>query len=171
MDKVLRDIVLGLGILFGFVRTEDPLLSMRVYRDARAISVNMEIAHAFSKDALSLLESGNDLTLSFTVEANGYGSHRFSHGIGFDPIALRYRITLEETGAEHESKERDAALDIAARVYGFHLLDVSEYDPGRALEVRASCALEVKGMDAGVVWNYKNPEVARTFGALSEIPR
>jgi hypothetical protein len=171
MQNVLRDIVLSLGILLGIIRTEDPVLTTRVFRDDRAIYLNLEVARAFPKDAVSLLESGNDLTLAFIVEAKGYGSFRFSHEIRYNPISQEFTVTLEETGNKHLTKQRDAALDIASRIFGYHLLDISDFDSMRGLDVFASCVLEVPGMDATIVWNYRNPEARASFKALSGIPR
>jgi hypothetical protein len=171
MDKVLRDIVLGLGILLGIIPTEAPVLSARVFRDDRAIYLNLDVARAFPKEADGLLESGNELVLAFTVVPEGFGSRSFTHGIRYDPISRRYTVRIEETGTEHLTESKAAAMDIVSRVFGFELLMIGGFDPAKGLDVLATCSLEAPGMDATVVWNYRTPVVRLFFSSLNGIPR
>ncbi len=171
MDKVLRDIVLGLGVVLGIIRTEDPQLSARVFRDEQRIYVNLDLARAFSKEAERLLDSGTELLLIFTVAVEGRDSRRLEHGITFDPIRKAYAVNLKETQAEHRTQDKEAAMDIASKIYGYPLLGVDDFDPRSGLAVSATCEIQATGMDAAVLWNYKVPVARLAFDALSGIPR
>lgn len=170
MDRVLRDVVLAIGSLLGIIRTGDPSLNVRVFRDPQAIYLNIEIAHAFPSEARRLLETGTALSLVLTVDAPGYRSLRFSHGIAYDSISEEYTVRIEETGKEHSTLSGDVAVEIASRVYGLRLMDCGSFDQKRGLALTVSCAIEAPDIDASVVWNYRSPSARVSYDTLSGIP-
>lgn len=171
MDRLLRAVVLGFGMLFGIIRPEAPAVSCRVYRDDAAVFLNAEATRAFPPEALQLLESGNELSLEFRVAVGGYKEWTFFHSLRYDPLSGIHTVAVGDTGGVHRTDSREAALSIASRVTGMRLMDLGGFDPERGISVSVACALQSPGIDAAALWNYGTPEARAAFADLNRIPR
>ncbi len=171
---MIRRLLFGLGILLGIVAPQaSPDLAARVYRLGEDVYVNAEIEGAFSAAALELAAAGSEV--AFEVEARIEGRD----AVAVARRSLRYAPASGEwlVGQDDGVKRivgREAALVLAGRVWALRVGELSAFEGGGAILVKARPGiLDEKGgwHSAGILWAYTEPSRRFPFSGPVEIPR
>lgn len=154
MDSWLKGLVLSIAVMLGLAEpASPPSLSMRVFRDERALYASLELDAQASADLERLINATFTVRLKAFAWA-GNDTVEAYRDIRFD--GRRYSVNISETGGLHGAADLRTAWLIASR---FALLPLGETAGYRyPLAIGAKVSLELPddpSHDAMVVWGYR----------------
>ncbi|MEW5818162.1 MAG: hypothetical protein AB1798_22585 [Spirochaetota bacterium] len=174
MNAFIKDVVISLGLLFGFIRPlSDPELLFRVSRSFENIYISVEVKNGINKDIEELINSGNIVGVKVSAGCGEGSVVSITHEIYYDPVLDEFFINYPETGKVHKTVNKAAAYSVFMSFFNIPVCRVTEFEDlaKKEITVRVEIILpEDTAFDAGVLWNYKKPEKTVVFNKISEIP-
>ncbi|MGO8694023.1 MAG: hypothetical protein ACLQMF_10170 [Rectinemataceae bacterium] len=169
----MRELLLSLGVLFGIVSPQpNPELSARLFQDGGSLYLNVELQKAVGSAGLAIIQAGNRMALELRIENAIAPRLAFVNQIAFDPVTKVFTITEALKSASHKTSDAAAALEIFSRFYALPIGSIPDAVFPLSITVETRLILpDSPRLDAGPLWNFKNPRLVLSYAHATEIPR